>query len=327
MHLYRVSFWTELYDLENNKFLVSRDVTFIEDQFPYADINTTDDSLGTSEIDNCCTDDENDGEQSHHSDLEQDMTGSDEAAATYSKNDNIERPVISDEELCKGKRVKQPSVLLKDYVTHTIRVSPSASSSSQSKSSGTPYPIAHYVNCDNFSLSHRSFLAAVDIGREPTSYAEAIKDERWKDAMRKEIQALEDNGTWTVEDLPSGKKAIGNKWVYKIKYNSDGSVERCKARLVILGNKQVEGLDYNETFAPTAKMVTVRIFLAIAAAKHWELHQMDVHNAFLHGELDEEVYMKMPLGFTSSTPNKECRLRKSLYGLRQAPRCWFAKLT
>ena len=113
------------------------------------------------------------------------------------------------------------------------------------------------MNCDKFSTQHRFFLAAVTTGCEPSTYAEVIKDECWREAMRKEIQALEDNETWTVENLPPGKKAIGSKWVYKIKYNSDGSIERCKALLVILGNKQVEGIDYNETFVPIAKMVTV----------------------------------------------------------------------
>ncbi|CAH9070946.1 unnamed protein product [Cuscuta epithymum] len=144
--------------------------------------------------------------------------------------------------------------------------------------------------------------------------------------MLSEIRALEDNGTWTLEPLPPGKRALGCRWVYKIKYHSDGSIERLKAHLVIFGNRQVAGLDYNETFAPVAKMVTVRAFLAVAASKNWELHQMDVHNAFLQRDLDEEVYMTPPPGFQITDPSLVCRLRKSLYGLKQAPRCWFAKL-
>ncbi|KAA3452458.1 Retrovirus-related Pol polyprotein from transposon TNT 1-94 [Gossypium australe] len=107
----------------------------------------------------------------------------------------------------------------------------------------------------------------------------------------------------------------------------DGSIERYKARLVILGNNHIEGIDYSETFAPIAKMVIVRTFLSVATAKKLELHPMDVHNAFLHRDLEEEVYMKMPPGFVTQQAGKVCRLRKSLYGSRQTPRCWFAKLT
>lgn len=202
----------------------------------------------------------------------------------------------------------------------------SYNSPGSSPSSGTPFPITHYINCIKFSARHQKFLAAVTAGCELRSFKEAMTDEGWRQAMQTEIRALEDNGTWIMEKLPPGKRALGSQWVYKIKYNSDGSVERLKARLVALGNHQRSGIDYNETFTPVAKMVTVRAFLAIAASKNWELRQMDVHNAFLHGDLNEEVYMKLPPGFTSSQPNMVCRLRKSIYGLRQSSRCWFTKL-
>ena len=153
-----------------------------------------------------------------------------------------------------------------------------------------------------------------------------MKSLDWQKSMQNEIQALKDNGTWTLDHLPAGKRALGSQWVHKTKFKSNGEVERLKSRLVVLVKYQQVGIDYHETFAPVAKMTTVRAFLAIAASKNWELHQMDVHNAFLHGDLDEEIYMKLPPGFESSDSSLVCRLRKSLYGLKQTPRCWFAKL-
>ena len=163
--------------------------------------------------------------------------------------------------------------------------------------------------------------------REPRCYQEAVTDVKWRHVMHEEITALENNGTWKIVDLPSNKKPISCKWVYRVKYNSDGSVQRYKARLVVRGDHQIEGLDYNETFAAVAKMTSVRCFLSIVVAKGWELHQMDVNNAFLHGDLDEEVYMRLPPGFKTVGANKVCKLQKSLYGLKQAPRQWFAKLS
>ncbi|KAF5452044.1 hypothetical protein F2P56_027083 [Juglans regia] len=145
--------------------------------------------------------------------------------------------------------------------------------------------------------------------------------------MSTELQALEANSTWTLDHLSPGKKPIGCKWVFKTKLKADGSIERYKARLVAKGYTQVEGLDYHETFAPVAKMTTVRCLLAIAAKKNWIIHQLDVNNAFLHGDLDEEVYMIPPPGYCTQGETRVCRLRKSLYGLKQASRNWFFKLT
>lgn len=126
--------------------------------------------------------------------------------------------------------------------------------------------------------------------------------------MSTEVVALDCERTWDITTLPPWKKAIRSKWVYKLKFNTDGIVERYKARLVCLGNHQVKGEDYDETFAPVGKMSTVRTLLEVLVAKEWEVHQMDVHNAFLHGDLEEEeVYMKLPPAFHTDDPNKVYR--------------------
>jgi hypothetical protein len=135
--------------------------------------------------------------------------------------------------------------------------------------------------------------------------------------MTDELKALEASNTWSLTHLPPGKHPIGCKWVYKVKLKADGSFERYKVRLVAKGYTQQEGLDYSESFSPVAKFSTVRTLLAIASAQHWSLIQLDVNNAFLHGDLIEEVYMLLPPGF----PNKGetdlvCKLHKSLYGLK-----------
>jgi len=131
----------------------------------------------------------------------------------------------------------------------------------------------------------------------------------------------------SVTQLPPEKKALACKWVYKIKHKFDGSVEQFKAWLVILDNRQKEGIDYTKTFAPIVKMVTVHTMLAVTALRAWELYQMDVHNAFLHEDLEEVVYMKPPPSFLPQQYDMVCKFNKSLYGLKQAPCCWFTKLS
>uniref|UniRef100_A0A2N9FEM3 CCHC-type domain-containing protein n=1 Tax=Fagus sylvatica TaxID=28930 RepID=A0A2N9FEM3_FAGSY len=175
-------------------------------------------------------------------------------------------------------------------------------------------------------LRDYSCFSAVLSLHEPHTYREACTNPLWQQAMTEELQALEKTHTWDLVDLPHGKSAIGCKWVYKIKTKSDGSIERYKARLVAKGYAQEYGIDYEETFAPVARITSVRSLLAIAAVHQWPLFQMDVKNAFLNGDLTEEVYMQAPPGY-SDCPDKVCLLRRALYGLKQAPRAWFAKFS
>ncbi|KAL0399091.1 UNVERIFIED_CONTAM: Retrovirus-related Pol polyprotein from transposon RE1 [Sesamum radiatum] len=148
----------------------------------------------------------------------------------------------------------------------------------------------------------------------------------WESTMKDEIVALEKNNTWTVVDLPKGKRAIGSKWVYKVKLNPDGSVDRYKARLVAKGYNQVEGVDYIDRFSPVAKAVTVRTLLAVASSYAWPIHKVDINNAFLHGFLEEDIYMLPPDGY-SVPAGQVCKLRRFLYGLKQASRQWNRELT
>ena len=145
--------------------------------------------------------------------------------------------------------------------------------------------------------------------------------------MEDGIKALEKNNTWTLTYFPDGKKVIGNRWVYKIKYQSDGTIERYKTRLVANGYTQTEGIDYHATFSPVAKLVTVRALLSLAAVKGWILKQLDVSNAFLQGNLEEEVYMQVSQGFSKQGEHLAWKLNKSIYGLKQAFNKWvFANL-
>ena len=144
--------------------------------------------------------------------------------------------------------------------------------------------------------------------------------------MQKELQALNDNNTWDLVPLPSGKKSIGSKWVYKVKLRSDGSLERYRAKLVAKGFHQKHGIDFQETFSSVVRFTTVRCLIALAVSRHWPLFQLDFNNNFLHSDLYEDVYMQIPNGL-NCPPHLVCKIKKSLYGLKQASRQWFSKLT
>ena len=158
----------------------------------------------------------------------------------------------------------------------------------------------------------------------PETYQEAISGEasiHWKKAMNDEMDALKENKTWELTELPIGARAIPCKWVYKLKTNPDGSINKYRARSVVKGFSQRKGVDYTETFSPVAKLGTIRAVLSIAAEEKMHLVQFDVSTAFLYGDLEETIYMEQPEGFKDGSA-KVCKLKRSLYGLKQSPRCW-----
>ncbi|XP_072060397.1 uncharacterized protein [Arachis hypogaea] len=189
------------------------------------------------------------------------------------------------------------------------------------------YPLSHHLSYSLFTPKHQAFTFALINNSDPKHYSEAVMHDCWRKAIEAELTALEQNKTWIITSLPPGKNAVGCKWIFRTKFNPDGTIERHKARLVAQGFTQIPGVDYIDTFSPVVKMSTVRVLLTVAAATNWHLHQLDVNTAFLHGDLHEDVYMKLPKGLQCSDPNLVCKLTKFLYGLKQASRQWNIKLS
>ncbi|KAK9929256.1 hypothetical protein M0R45_026360 [Rubus argutus] len=342
--------------LRDKKVLVSRDVIFFETEFPYQDRTSahsqpstltptdppTSNLLFPSSSGSSHTDDD------HSSNLFPSPINSDPITSAdlispsppiSSDLSSIDRPTldsprpvapIATQQLRRSTRATTLPTTLHDFQVEVALPSRSAaplsSPTEAATSPGTPHSIANVLSYDKLSPAHKAFTVNISLDKEPQNFSQAILDSRWKEAMNKEIQALQDNGTWSLVSLPSHKKPIGCKWVYKIKYNPNGTVERYKARLVAKGYSQVAGIDYRETFAPVEKLTTVRVLLSLATMQGWHLHQLDVNNAFLNGDLSEEVYMNLPPGFGRKGENQVCKLHKSLYGLKQASRQWFLKL-
>ena len=150
--------------------------------------------------------------------------------------------------------------------------------------------------------------------------------ELWMEAMKDEINSLHENHTFDLVKLPKGKKALRNRWVYKLKQDENAKKPKYKARIVVKGCNQKKGVDFEEIFAPVVKMSSIRVVLGLAASLDLEIEQLDVKTAFLHGDLQEEIYMQQPEGFkVKGKEDYVCKLKKSLYGLKQAPRQWYRK--
>ncbi|RVW42182.1 Retrovirus-related Pol polyprotein from transposon RE1 [Vitis vinifera] len=188
----------------------------------------------------------------------------------------------------------------------------------------TLHPISKFVSYNFLFAKCHAFTTNLDKIQIPKNIQEAFKIPEWKEVVMKEIRALEKNENWEVMNLPRGKKLVGCKWIFTVKYKTDGTIELYKACLVAKGFTRTYGIDYIETFAPVAKLNTIRVLLSLAANLDWPLRQFDIKNAFLNGELEEEVFMMLPPGFCKEEEEtRVCKLKKSLYGLKQLPRAWF----
>ncbi|KAJ0532224.1 putative RNA-directed DNA polymerase [Helianthus annuus] len=213
-----------------------------------------------------------------------------EPAVTEATNDNPETSVAGSRE---GRQRRRPSYL-KDYVT------------------GNEESTEDEVNA---------------VFQDPVTFEEAVKNNNWRKAMDIEIEAIQRNQTWELVELPKEAKCIGVKWIYKTKLNERGEVDKHKARLVAKGYCQEFGVDYVEVYAPVARMDTIRMMIAFAAQRGWNILQMDVKSAFLHGALQEDVYVQQPQGYVvKNEKHKVYKLHKALYGLKQAPRAWFSRI-
>ncbi|GJY04523.1 ribonuclease H-like domain-containing protein [Tanacetum coccineum] len=189
------------------------------------------------------------------------------------------------------------------------------------------HPIDNVIGEVQSTIQSQNLLLNKGFSIEPTSIAKALSDSSWVEAMQEELLQFKLQQVWILVDLPNGKKAIGTKWVFKNKKDERGIVIRNKARLVAQGHRQEEGIDYEEVFAPVARIEAIRLFLAYASFMGFLVYQMDVKSAFLYGTIEEEVYVTQPPGFKDPDhPDKVYKVVKALYGLHQAPRAWYETL-
>nr|GEY20070.1 hypothetical protein [Tanacetum cinerariifolium] len=289
----------KLYNWESNKVLLSKDVIFKENEFPFKHpspsvFSKSPYSLSTIET-NPLNDTESVKPNTPLSDNNFIPTAS--SIPTPTPVLNVPTPTQNTTIPLIRKSNRQPTrfVWLKDFVTQKVGHSNYVSSQ---------YLIFGSSDFKGIPYDHIAFLATVFAITEPTSYKQASKEEGWIKAMNVELATLEKNEKWILTTLPPCHKAITSKWVYKNKYLPAGIVDKLKARLVVNGFNRKEGLDYKHTFSPVAKLATVRVLVSLATVKECPLHQLDVNNAFLHGYIDEEIYMLPPKGYHKALPGQ-----------------------
>lgn len=313
-----------LFDMDNEKVFVSRDVKFILDSFPFLHKNNA--LIEQPALYFAVRDLIHMTKVTTNEDGSPPLQFQSSGRLSPSRPSTLPSPTTSDRavqdpELRRGTRIRQPPVWMRDYigsVQSTQLLTPPVNI--------TP-PTFPYMISPSLSKSHIHYPFNINLVQEPRSFKEAVQHPQWQEAIHAELQELTDNQTWIIIELPPSKRPIGCKWLLKVKLNADGSVERYKARLVAKGYTQEQGIDYQEVFSPVANLVTVRLFIVVTTAHCWHIHQLDVNNAFLHGHLTDEIYMTIPPGLDGYKIEQVCKLKKSLYGLKQASREWNAEFS
>nr|GEU73398.1 putative reverse transcriptase, RNA-dependent DNA polymerase, Gag-polypeptide of LTR copia-type [Tanacetum cinerariifolium] len=316
----------ELFSLERKQFVYSRDVKFFEKVFPFKIKHSVDTNLNSQGLDHVNFFNEIMHENLDTSNDDTSIPGSngsifedEEVATSFVHNavpegDNVDSESVPTTTLPPVRRSERTSNFPSKYNEFVVE-------------STLKYGLENFVSYVNLSSKIKCFSVELNNSFKSNTFYEASKDQHWIEAMNNKMDVLYRNDTWEITDLPTGRKAIGGKWVYKIKYKSSGDIDRYKARYVAKGFNQKEGINFDETFSPVVKIVTVRCVVNLAVQNKWSICQLDVNNAFLYGDLDEAVYMTLPEGYCNPGDNRVCRLKKSLYGLKQAHRYWNAKLT
>jgi hypothetical protein len=318
----------KLFDIHTKSIFVSRDVVFHEDTFPYKSVVSTNDNFpvlpySILDSDTC---DHIVFPSSFTSNISPNIVSESNISPNIVSVSNISSNINSNSDISsninsnqcdfipirKSSLVRHKPSYLQQFHYQMVASSPSPLQSSSvtdhSSTSGIPHDLSSILSYAYLSLSHKHFALSISTFIELQFFHQDVQ------------HALESNNTWTLTQLPPGKTPIDCKWVYKIKHRADDSIERHKARLVAKGFTQCEGLDYFETVSLVAKLTTIRCLLALATINNWKLQQLYVNNAFLHGDLDQEVFMKLPLGFANKRETRVCKLNKSLYDLKQASR-------
>ena len=270
----------------------------------------------------------NEGDFGETNDVVEKEVENEESIGTIPTSDNRQREDPSQEE-----QSSEQQPLLPQHEDSLPQSQPESSNETQPeprRSERSRKPPTRYGRDDFADKACHFAHQAVKI-EEPLTIEEALSSnysKEWKEATDAEYASLLENHTWDLVELPEGRRAIGCKWVLKLKYDSQGNVDRFKGRLVAQGYSQKHGIDYEETFSPVAHFSSIRTVLAYAVEKRMKIHQMDVVTAFLNGDLTEDIYMQQPPGYVNKGNERlVCKLRKSLYGLKQSPRCWNSKFT